>query len=271
LKLGIGSYTYTWAVGVPGHIPERPLSALGLMERADRLGARVVQFCDNLPLTALADREIDALAAYSREKGIAVEVGMRGIADPASILAYLDLAVRLGSPFVRVVIDSKGHEPSPAETISLLAPLVTRFSQAGIRLAIENHDRMPSSTLVGIVEALGPSVVGICLDTVNSLGCLEGPDVVVKTLAPYTLNLHVKDFTLQRTNSQMGFVVAGCPAGQGRLDVPWILGQLRSAGRDVNAIIELWTPAGPTLDETLSREASWAQQSVEYLRRYIPA
>ena len=30
MKLGIGSYTYTWAVGVPGHTPPTPLSALHL-------------------------------------------------------------------------------------------------------------------------------------------------------------------------------------------------------------------------------------------------
>jgi hypothetical protein len=54
------------------------------------------------------------------------------------------------------------------------------------------------------------------------------------------------------------------------LDVPWLLDQLRAAGRDVNAILELWTPFGPTLDETLAREAAWAEESVRYLRQLIP-
>jgi sugar phosphate isomerase/epimerase len=269
MKLGIGSYTYTWAVGVPGHVPQRPLSALGLMQRADPLGAHVVQFCDNLPLTRLSPYETDELLVFARERDIAIEVGTRGIADTPNLLAYLELAKRLGSPFVRVVIDSKGHEPSPEETISLLGPIVARFADAGVNLAIENHDRFTSATLAGIVEALGPLHVGVCLDTVNSLGCLEGPEIVVKTLAPYALNLHVKDFTLQRVSSQMGFVVAGCPTGQGRLDVPWVLGQLQAAGRDVNAILELWTPFGPMLDDTLARESLWAEESVRYLRHTI--
>jgi len=139
-----------------------------------------------------------------------------------------------------------------------------------VRLAIENHDRFSARTLAEMVEQLGPEQVGICLDTVNSFGALEGPQAVVATLAPYALNLHLKDFTIRRVSSQMGFVVAGCPAGRGRLNVPWLLEQLRAAGRDVNAIIELWTPLGTSLEETTQQELAWAQESVAYLRQYIP-
>ena len=154
--------------------------------------------------------------------------------------------------------------------MALLAPVVARFAGAGVKLAIENHDRFPARQLARMVEALGPDHVGVCLDTVNSFGALEGPEIVVKTLAPYTLNLHVKDFTIARVSSQMGFVIHGCPAGQGRLNVPWLLEQLRAAGRAGNAVLELWTPRGATLEETVVREAAWAEESVRYLRRFIP-
>ena len=270
MHLGIGSYTFTWAVGVPGHPPGQPLTPLGLLERAVKLGVGVVQFCDNLPLTALASAELDVLCAFARKHCLAVELGTRGIADTANLLTHLELAKRLSAPFVRLVVDSQGHEPSPEECVSRLRPLLPRFAEAGVKLAIENHDRFTSATLAAMVEQLGPEQVGICLDTVNSFGAMEGPEVVVKTLAPYTLNLHVKDFTIARVSSQMGFVINGCAAGQGRLNVPWLLDQLRAAGRDVNAILELWTPFGPTLDDTIAREAAWAEESVRGLRRFIP-
>lgn len=139
-----------------------------------------------------------------------------------------------------------------------------------MKIAVENHDRFPSAILAGIVEQAGSEHVGICLDTVNSFGALEGPGVVVPALAPYTLNLHLKEFTVARIPSAMGFTVTGAPAGQGRLDVPWLLGCLRAHGRDVNAILESWPPFGPTLEETIARERSWAETSVGYLRRHIP-
>jgi 3-oxoisoapionate decarboxylase len=269
MKLGIGSYTYPWAIGVPGHPPAQPLTAQDLFRKAQALGVGVVQLCDNLPLTRLSAAELDRLAAFAGTHHIAVEIGTRGL-EAANLLAYLQLARRFAAPFVRVVVDSLNHQPSPAETVSLLRPIVARFAEAGVKLAIENHDRFTAETLKGVVEALGPAQVGVCLDTVNSFGALEGPEVVVRALASYALNLHVKDFTIDRVSSQMGFVVKGCAAGQGRLDVPWLLERLRAAGREVNAILELWTPFGPTLADTLAREQTWSEESVRYLRQLIP-
>ncbi len=270
MRLGLGSYTFTWAVGVAGHLPARPLTALEVLQRADALGLRVAQFCDNLPLTALAAADFDRFRWFAREHHIAIELGTRGSGNTAGLLAHLDLAKRLEASFVRLVVDGHGDEPTPEETVSRLRPLVARFAAADVKLAIENHDRFSCRTLVRIVEELGPEQVGICLDTVNSFGALEGPEVAVEILAPYTLNLHVKDFTITRVSSQMGYVVNGCAAGRGRLNIPWVLEKLRATRRDPNAIIELWTPYGPTLDETIERESLWARESVQCLRQFIP-
>ena len=46
------------------------------------------------------------------------------------------------------------------------------------------------------------------------------------------MNLHVKEFTIHRVDHQLGFVIEGCPAGQGRLDVPWLLRELHSGRAD---------------------------------------
>jgi len=270
MRLGIGSYTYTWAAGVPWQRPAQPLTPLGLLERAAALGVKVVQFCDNLPLTGLSGMDLDQLETFARQHGLEIELGTRGIADENNLMAHLELARRFNGSFLRIVVDAKGHEPDLDEVVSRLRRLLPRFAEAGVKLALENHDRFACRTLARIVQQLGPEHAGICLDTVNSFGALEGPEVVVETLAPYTLNLHVKDFTISRVSSQMGFVVEGCAAGRGRLNVPWLLKRLRAAGRDPNAILELWTPFGPSLEATVAREAGWAEESVSYLRQFIP-
>lgn len=269
MRLGLGSYTFTWAVGVPGQPPAHPLTALEVLQRAHALGLGVAQFCDNLPLAALGKEEFDRFCGFAREHQIAIELGTQGSGETANLLAHLELAQRLEAPFMRLVIDAPGDEPTPEETVSRLRPLLPRFAAANVKLAIENHDRFCCRTLVRLVEELGPEQVGICLDTVNSFGALEGPEVAVETLAPYTINLHIKDFVIARVSSRMGFVVNGCAVGRGRLNVPWVLERVRSAGRNVNAIIELWTAYGPTLEETIERESRWAQESVRYLRRLI--
>jgi len=112
--------------------------------------------------------------------------------------------------------------------------------------------------------------VGICLDTVNSLGALEGSEAVVEVLGRWAVTLHVKDIVVRRAVHSMGFTIEGRPAGQGQLDIPWLLRRLREMGRDPNAILELWTPPEETLAETMAKEAAWATAGVEYLRRFIP-
>lgn len=269
MRLGIGSYTYSWAIGVPGHAPARPMAAMDLLDRAAQLGVGLVQIADNLPLHALSEGELDGLHDRAGALGIGIEVGTRGI-DADHLRTYLELAQRFGSPILRVVVDTADHRPPEDEIVRALRALMPAFERAGVVLAIENHDRFPARTLVSILERIGSESAGVCLDTVNSFGALEGPDAVIEALAPWTVNLHVKDFTISRVPHQAGFTIEGRPAGQGRLDVPQLLARLRALGRDPNAIVELWIPPQETLSETIALEARWAAESVAYLRQFIP-
>jgi sugar phosphate isomerase/epimerase len=275
MKLGLSSYTYTWAVGVPGQLPQHPLTALGLLERAAELGVSVVQFADNLPLHKLDHAEIDHLAERATALGIDIEVGARGIA-PDHLSRYIALAQRLGSPIVRVVVERPGEHLTPESVADILHPQRDAFEAAGIVLAIENHDHFAVSVLTALVRQLGSTWVGICLDTVNSFGALEGPRVVVDALGPLTVNLHVKDFLVTRASHAMGFSIEGTPAGRGQLDVPWLLAELSAHGREFNAILELWTPPESDVEATIAKERQWAEWSVAYLddvlaRPRIPA
>lgn len=269
MRLGISSYTYTWAVGVPGSPPPLPLGPVALVERADALGATVVQFADNLPLHELAPGEVEHLADRARALGVALEVGTRGT-DPSHLARYLDLAVRLGSPIVRVVIDTRASHPTPAAAAAALREQRSAFQRAGVLLALENHDRFPAAVLAALVRDLGTDWVGVCLDTVNNFGALEGPAVVVETLAPLTVNIHVKDFDVVREHHAMGFRIEGRPAGRGRLDVPSLLAAVGAHRSDVTAVLELWTPPQPSVAETVAVEAQWARESVAYLQGVLP-
>ena len=117
-----------------------------------------------------------------------------------------------------------------------------------------------------MIEAAGSDRIGVCLDTANSLGAGEGLESVVAVLGPLTVNLHVKDFSIERVPWQMGFTVTGRPAGAGRLNVPALVEQLAKFQRCRTAILELWTPPEAGLEQTIAKEAAWAAQSIEYLR-----
>jgi sugar phosphate isomerase/epimerase len=269
VRLGIGSYAFAWACGVPGYPPAVPLTQEGFLQRASDLGVGLVQICDNLPLDGLSPGALEALAERAQSLGIAVQVGTRGI-SAANLERHIALAERIGSPILRVVVDTASEHPSPEEVVAGVRPFLPRLARAGVTLAIENHDRFRAEVLRGIVERLGSEQVGICLDTVNSFGALEGPRAVVEALGPWVVNLHVKDFTIVRAPHSMGFVVEGRPAGEGLLDVPWLLGALTAQGRAPDAILEAWPPPQATVAETVRLEAAWAAQSVAYLRTLIP-
>ncbi len=269
MHLGIGSYTYPWAIGVPTHPPKCPLTATDLLDRAAEFGVHLVQVADNLPLHELSDSDFDRFEDRMIRLGIRVEVGTRGIA-PDHLRTYLHLAQRLHSPILRTVSHTGAHHPPKDEIVDTLKALMPEFERAGVVLAIENHDRFTASTFVRMLERIGSDHIGICLDTVNSFGALEGPDVVVDVLGPWVVNLHIKDFRISRATHMMGFTIKGCPAGQGRLEARRLLERLGTLGRDPNAIIELWTPPEETVAETIAKENAWAVESIAYLRRYIP-
>jgi sugar phosphate isomerase/epimerase len=269
MRLGIGSYAFAWSIGVPGHEPKRRMSAFDLLEEARRLGVRVVQFCDNLPLVSLGPADLGEFERAFRQLGLTIELGTRGL-EPGNLLDNLRLAQRFGCSFLRLVVDSKGDEPSPEQVVTRLRPHLTEFERAGVCLAIENHDRFTCETLLRIVDQLGKDRVGICLDTVNSFGALQGPDVVVGLLGPRTLCLHVKDITVRRMSHQMGFVDEGSAAGKGKLDIPWLLEKIRPCAPRCNAILETWVTPSDSLDETIHRERAWAEEGVRDLRTLIP-
>jgi sugar phosphate isomerase/epimerase len=270
MLLGISSHAYAWAIGVTGYPkPVQPLTVMKLLQRAAELELRVLQIADNLPLHVLNAAEIDQLRHDAESLGVDLEIGTSGI-DAKHLRDYLQLAIRLKSPIVRTLLDTPEREPTADEVIGALRGLLAEYESAGICLAIENHDRFPAATLVRIIEDLRSSSVGICLDTANSLGCGEGIEQIVEQLGPWAVNLHVKDFQIKRPDHKKGFVVQGCPAGTGLLDIPWLLSTIQSFGRSANAIIETWVPPDATLEETIAKEAAWAEESVQNMRRWLP-
>lgn len=270
MKLGLGSYAFFWSSGVPGWpSPPEPMGPLELVEGAALLGLRLVQIADNMPVEELPPEGRRLLRDRAADRGVAIELGTRGIAGDR-IPRHIELCQYFGSRVLRTVLETATHHPTADEAVAAIGAHVPALESADVTLAIENHDRVPAAELASIVRQIGSSHAGVCLDTANSFGALEGPAAVMDALAPLVVSLHVKDFTLRRAPHMMGFVLEGAPAGEGRLDVRWLLGRLREAGRDPNAILELWPPPEACIEDTMAKEADWAARSVRNLRPLIP-
>lgn len=267
MKIGISTYTYTWSMGVPGYDrPKEPMSAVDLLKQTHKMGINLVQLCDNLPLHDLSAEELRAVKETAEELNIKLEVGTRGV-EPEHLRKYLHIANYLKSDILRIILQKNNGYVHIEEACQLISEVLPEFEAEGICIAVENHERHKVVELLELIKKLNSKYVGICLDTVNSFGALEGPEYVIKTLAPYTVNLHVKDFEIKRFDHMMGFRVTGTPAGSGMLDMKLVSEELSKYGKEVNAILELWTPLTNSVEETIVKERQWAEQSVEYLKQ----
>ncbi|NEW81146.1 MAG: sugar phosphate isomerase/epimerase [Mariniphaga sp.] len=268
MHLGISSYTYTWSIGVPGSLPDKQMSASDLVDRAASFGLKLVQIADNLPLENFTDAELENLRQYAFNKGISIEMGGRCLTTEHT-LKCLKAAEKLHSPILRMVIDGAGFEPDIPLIIQIIRELLPEFESRKIRLAIENHDRLKALEFEQIIKSINSDWVGICLDSANSMGAGEGFETVAEILIPYTINLHLKDFTIQRVSHKMGFIIEGNPAGSGMLNIEDLISKLNRLGRCQSAILELWTPPEADLASTIFKEATWADRSVEFLKQYF--
>lgn len=267
MKLGINTYTFMWAIGFEGAQPEKPLTALGLLEKARCLGVRVLQTGPNLPFEELPEAELEQFVHTARDWGIELEVGMRGL-ELERIQRQVALCQRMGARLLRSVPELGGETPNPAQLVSALRAALPVLEDAGIYLGLENG-KIPCRQLSAALDEVGSPQVGVVLDMVNSLAVPEGWREVTEVLAPYTMCLHFKDFVMRRAWHMMGFICEGRPAGQGQLEAAWLLQTLRAARYDFNVILELWTPEQNTLAETIALEDAWAEESVIYLKEFI--
>jgi sugar phosphate isomerase/epimerase len=268
MKLGLSSYTYTWAVGVPGSMPVKPLSSYDLVDKAAASGLNLVQIADNLPLEKMKESELIGLKKYSADKDVEIEIGGRGL-TPEHTVKCLEAAKSLNSPILRMVIDGAGFEPELNSVISSIKELVPEFKSRKIKLALENHDRFKAREFEKIILGVGSEWVGICLDSVNSMGAGEGFEEVSKILLPYTINLHIKDFTIRRVSHKMGIIIEGVPAGKGMLNIRELLNKLYFTNSCGSVILELWTPPEKEIEATILKEKKWADESIEYLKTVL--
>ena len=268
MQLGLSSYTYTWAIGVPGSMPEKPMEVYDLIDKALSFNLSLVQIADNLPLEKLPLSELQSLRQYASGKGVSIEVGGRGL-TARHTMKCLETAVALGSPILRMVIDDQDFKPDLQSIISTINDFVPELKSKKIKLAIENHDRLKAREFERIINSVGSSMVGICLDSVNSMGAGEGFETVSDILIPYTINLHIKDFSISRVPHKMGLIIEGKPAGRGMLNIPELVRKASETVRCESAILELWTPPEKSIGETIIKEQEWASESIEYLKQVM--
>lgn len=98
----------------------------------------------------------------------------------------------------------------------------SRILDSGIKLAVENHGGdLQAREMKMMIEAVGPDVMGVCLDSGNPVWMLEDPHMTLETLIPYAETSHVRDSAVWKVPE--GIAVRWVNMGEGNVDIDgWI-------------------------------------------------
>lgn len=224
LPVGLNPYGLAWTLGLQGRGTPRANPAgrglEGFLALAEALGAEVVEIFDPW-LQELADPAVRALGARLAARG-RTPVVSAGLATADSLAAAFRSARLLGAGTIRLGLSPVLCGDRAAFGASEWAALVARVSatladwgpraaDAGLWLAIENHQDFTSAELAGFC-ATAPGI-GITYDTGNSFPVAEAPLAFTRTVAPHVRHLHLKDYRVQPTPE--GFRLVRCALGDG--------------------------------------------------------
>jgi 3-oxoisoapionate decarboxylase len=110
-----------------------------------------------------------------------------------------------------------------------------RVADAGLVLAIENHQDLGSEELVDLTERLGTHA-GICFDTGNAFSVGEDPVAFARRAAHRIRHVHLKDYVAQFTPE--GYRLVRCAIGDGAVPFREIAAVLDEQGTAMAASLE---------------------------------
>lgn len=268
MKLGLGTYCFRWSIGHKDRVPDRPMTAMEVLDFAISQGCEVVQYADNLPLDRLSATELDALAQHAAAHDVALELGTQAFNAPQVDL-YLDIAGTIDARILRIALDGEDALRPIAELAAEFAPLLEKARHIDCRIAIENHFNYPSRRMVDLLSLIDDDRLGVCLDVANSICAGEWPMETVSILSPHAINLHLKDYEIVPDFYGAGFTITGRPLGQGRIDADAVLRALPRHDDSMSVIVEHWMPFQSDFETTGRMEREWSAANLATARKAI--
>ena len=247
MLLSLNPYGLAYTVGLHGAGTPRanphPIGLKGFIDLVRESGLRAIEL-DHRWLTPLTDPELAGLRQQlhglqpvcsfwlAHQSGETLEQAVRccsGIG--ARILRFHLTPVLEGG---RARWGERWHERL-AHARETLTRESSRVADAGLTLAIENHQDLGSEELVALSERLGAHGA-ICFDTGNAFSVGEDPVAFTRRAAHRIRHVHLKDYVAQFTPD--GYRLVRCPIGDGAVPFREIASILAEQGTELAASIE---------------------------------
>lgn len=290
MKLGMHTYTLhlsglgeSWGYE-SNHAYEKTINLLELMDMAVEWGL------DGLHITNvdLENRDAERLA----EVKAAAEVHNLYLEYNVSFDAPCDSRVNstvkdafltaeaIGADLVKYSLDIERPRPLYGTCMhpDVMQQLSNRYNEfkdniplmekLGIKLAIENHCDTYADEVIWLIEQLNHPMIGACVDTINSLLVLEGPEEAVNKLAPYAFCCHFCDNVV--VVDADGTHSIGVAIGKGDIDCAKVLQTLKDQSPMDRITFEIeWAMGEDSLEVAREKEIQACVDSIDYLRNVL--
>jgi sugar phosphate isomerase/epimerase len=247
-RIGLNPYGVAYTMGLQGagtaRGNPRGVGLDGFVALARDIGAQCIEF-DWRWLMPLTDARIGRL---SREiEGMTPICSCWLSQEPGETLAEpIRCATAVGATLVRLhltpVLEGARASWGPrwGEMVDHARATLQRESpkaaDAGLALAVEDHQDLGSEELIAIAEEAGTNV-GVVLDTGNPFAVAEDPVEFARRAAHRIRHVHLKDYRAQFT--EHGYRLVRCAVGDGCVPFEEIAATLAPRASSLTASIEL--------------------------------
>lgn len=288
-KMELGMHTYTlhlWGFGQTWFSAdhEKVFDLIGLMDKAVEWGLDGLHITPR-DLETTDDARLEKVAAEAKKRGLWLELNFaRDCECDQTINLTLDRAAyichKIGASIAKYSLDIRREGPlygscMQATVMRQLANVhdeivaaLPHFEKYGVTLAVENHTETFADEILWVVNTVAHPLVMVCVDTVNSMGVLEGPDVAITKLAPLSVCTHFCDH--KWTRDAYGARFHGMALGEGDMDCKKILAYLHkhSPMTRINFEIE-WDQGEDTLEVAREKQMDACIRSIKYAREVL--
>jgi sugar phosphate isomerase/epimerase len=290
MKLGMHSYTLhlsglgeSWGFQ-DDHVYGKDIDLMKLMGLAAEWGLDGLHIT-NVDLESRDEKRLAEVKAAAEANDLYLEynVSFDAPCDPRVNSTVKDAfltAKAMGADLVKYSLDIKRPRPLYGTCMhpDVMTQLSNRYNEfkaniplmekLGIKLAIENHCDTYADEVIWLIEKLNHPMIGACVDTVNPLTVLEGPEEAVNKLAPYAFCCHFCDNEL--VVDADGTHSIGVAIGKGDIDCGKVLQTLKDNSLMDRVTFEIEWPIGKdSMEVAREKEVQACIESIDYLRNVL--
>jgi sugar phosphate isomerase/epimerase len=226
LRVGLNPYGLSYTVGLQrdptSPAAPAPIGMSGFIDLAREIGAKCVEL-DGRWLAPLSDSDLARIGESIRESGMTIVCSDWLVQQPDENLAHAIRSTRaIGASLLRLhltpVLEGSRSgfgtrwEQMVTHARTTLKMEARRAADAGVPLAIENHQDLTSEELIAMADEAGENV-GLVFDTGNPFAVGEDPLAFARRAADRIRHVHLKDYVAQFT--PRGYRLVRCAVGDG--------------------------------------------------------